>query len=76
PLPGELPTTRIKTRSAGGNELHITGDEKNWLKLLEANIEVAKSYGLKKSDLKTMLDAFPVQERKRPEFFKFLRANL
>lgn len=76
PIPTTLPETLLKTTSSNGKAWHISMEEKRWVQLLEMNIEVAKAYGLKKSDLKAMLDAFPVQERKRPEFFKYLRANL
>jgi hypothetical protein len=73
PLPDRLPAKKLKTHSANGEAVHVMDDKKHWDALVESNLEVLKAYGLQRDDLIYVLNAFPVQTRKRSAFMEFLR---
>lgn len=55
---------------------HVSQDRTLWPQLWAANKAVAEAYGLSAADLRHILDSFPGQARKRPEFHAFLNAQI
>jgi hypothetical protein len=70
-----LPAIQTRSASESGIE-HVTQDESRWPDLWEANLAVAKAYGLDAGDIIHVLQSFPVFARKRLEFMEFLRRKL
>jgi hypothetical protein len=66
----------LTTRSAYSRPAPQGSDVKRWRMIVSANKTVASAFSLNADQLHQLLNSFPVFERKNPEFFAYLRAEV